>query len=216
MLDGLTPPLIVLGTGILLAILRVRFLASRHDRVALADIATVAAIVAVAMVLESQMGRTPAYTKGPIRVWSGDIHSDQNSQQLFDPYSFTHLVHGAAFYGISRVVMRSAGPGPCLVFAAMLEAAWEVYENTNTVIDRYRAETVSLGYYGDSMINSFFDIVSCLCGFLLAWRRPARITLVWVVAIEAILALWIRDNLTLNIVMLVYPLRAIKAWQLGA
>src|SRR5262245_26428734 len=164
MLDGVVPPLIVLGTGLLLASLRRRWSAG-------ADVAVVAAIVAVAMVLEFEMGRTPTYVKGPIRIWSGDIHSDQNSQQICDPYSFTHVVHGAAFYGLSRLVLRGAGAGPAAIFATTVEAAWEVYENTNTVIARYRAETVSLGYYGDSMINSFFDIAACLVGFLLALRQ---------------------------------------------
>jgi uncharacterized protein DUF2585 len=209
LLDGFVPPLIVLATGAALAALRWR-LGARLD------VVIVAAIVGVAMFLEHEMGRTPTYAKGPVRLWSGDIHSDQNSQQIFDPYSFTHVVHGAAFYGLSRAVLRGAGFGPTAIFTATLEAAWEVYENTDTVVDRYRSETISLGYYGDSMLNSFFDIVACLFGLALAWRRPARITLAWVVVIEVVLALWIRDNLTLNIVMLIHPIRAIKAWQMGA
>jgi hypothetical protein len=208
MLDGFVPPLIVLGTGILLAGLR--RLAGRRF-----DVAIVLTIVAVAMILEFEMGRTPTYKNGPIRLWSGDIHSDQNSQQIFDPYSFTHVVHGAAFYGLSRAVLRGAGFGPAAIFATTLEAAWEVYENTNTVVNRYRSETISLGYYGDSMLNSFFDIVACLFGLAIAWRRRAWITLAWVVVIEVVLALWIRDNLTLNILMLIHPIQAIKTWQMG-
>jgi len=209
MLDGFVPPLIVLTTGLALAGLR-RAAGARLD------IAIVVAIAAVAMVLEFEMGRTPTYKNGPVRLWSGDIHSDENSQQVFDPYSFTHIVHGAAFYGLSRAVLRGAGFGPSVIFATTLEAAWEVYENTNTVVDRYRRETISLGYYGDSMLNSFFDVASCLFGFALAWRRRAWVTLAWVVAIEVVLALWIRDNLTLNILMLIHPIQAIKAWQTGA
>jgi hypothetical protein len=209
MLDGFVPPLIVLATAAALAGLR-RLVGARFD------IAIVAAIVAVAMALEFEMGRTPTYAKGPIRVWSGDIHSDQNSQQMFDPYSFTHVVHGAAFYGLSRAMLRGASFGPAAIFAVTLEAAWEVYENTNTVVDRYRAETISLGYFGDSMLNSFFDIAACLLGFALAWRRRGWLTLAWVVVIEVVLAVWIRDNLTLNILMLIHPMQAIKAWQLGS
>jgi len=214
MLDGFVPPLIVLITGVACAGLR-RVFRRSGARTGM-DLAIVGAIMAVAMLLEFEMGRTPTYAKGPIRLWSGDIHSDQNSQQIFDPYSFTHVVHGAAFYGLSRAVLRGAGFGASAIFAVTLEAAWEVYENTNTVVDRYRRETISLGYYGDSMLNSFFDIVSCLFGFALAWRRRGWITFAWVLTIELVLAVWIRDNLTLNIVMLIHPIRAIKAWQMGA
>ena len=151
-----------------------------------------------------------------MRLWSGDINSDQNSQQVFDPYSFTHVIHGAAFYGLTRLIPGTAALGPTAIAVITLEAAWETYENTNQVINRYRAETVSRGYFGDSMLNSFFDIVCCLVGLLLAWRRPAWMTVSWVVVVEVILALWIRDNLTLNIVMLIRPIKAIKAWQMGA
>ena len=213
-MDGPVPPLIVLGTSLLLAAVRHRALTSRKGWNVRADAAVVGAIVAVAMLLELGMGRSPTYAKGPIRLWSGDIHSDQNSQQILDPYSFTHVVHGAAFYGLSRIVMRGAAAGPAAIFAVTLEAAWEVYENTNTVIDRYRAETVSLGYYGDSMLNSFFDIATCMLGFFLARRGPASITVACVLAIEIVLAIWIRDNLTLNILMLIHPSEAVKTWQL--
>jgi hypothetical protein len=96
-----------------------------------------------------------------------------------------------------------------------LESAWEALENTNMVIDRYRAATVSLGYYGDSVLNSMADVFACLLGFLLAWRLPTRATVAWVVVVELVLVVWIRDNLTLNIVMLLYPLQAIRQWQAG-
>jgi hypothetical protein len=177
--------------------------------------AIVAAIVFVGMLLERQMGRTPFYKNGPVRLWSGDIRSDQNSQQVADPYTFTHIIHGAAFYGLTRLLPATRALGPALIATTTLETAWEVYENTDQVINRYRAETVSLGYYGDSMVNSLADIVACLVGFALAWRKRAWITLSWVVVVEVVLALWIRDNLTLNILMLIYPIPAIKAWQMG-
>ena len=162
------------------------------------------------------MGRAPTYRHGPVRIWSGDIHSDQNSQQIFDPYSFTHVIHGAAFYGLSRLILGKSNFGPTLIAIVTLEAAWEVYENTDQVVNRYRAETISLGYYGDSMLNSLVDIFACIAGLLIAWRRPAWVTVSWVVVVELFLALWIRDNLTLNIIMLIHPVQAIKAWQGGA
>jgi hypothetical protein len=215
MLDGPTPPLIVIGAGLLLTALRQFSIKSGRRPGIAGDIVIVAAMVSVAMLLEFEMGRTPTYKNGPVRLWSGDINSDQNSQQVADPYSFTHVIHGAAFYGLTRLIRGGLSFGPTAIAVVTLEAAWEVYENTNQVVNRYRAETVSLGYYGDSMLNSFFDIVACLIGLLLAWRKPAWVTLSWVIVVEVVLALWIRDNLTLNIIMLIHPIQAIKTWQMG-
>jgi len=214
-LDGAVPPLLVVAaSGLLVVLQRIALRSSR--RATAGDFAIATAIVVVGLLLEQQMGRTPFYKNGPVRLWSGDITSDQNSQQIFDPYSFTHVIHGAAFYGLTRLVPATRALGPAVVAAVTLETAWEVYENTNQVINRYRAETVSLGYYGDSMLNSFCDIVACVIGLALAWRKRWWVTLSWVVVVEVILALWIRDNLTLNIIMLIHPIQAIKAWQMGA
>jgi Protein of unknown function (DUF2585) len=214
-LDGAVPPLLVVAASALLVVLQ-RVALGSSRRATAGDFAIAAAIIVVGLLLERQMGRTPFYKNGPVRLWSGDITSDQNSQQIFDPYSFTHVIHGAAFYGLTRLVPATRALGPAVVAAVTLETAWEVYENTNQVINRYRAETVSLGYYGDSMLNSFFDVVACLIGLALAWRKRAWITLSWVIAVELILAVWIRDNLTLNILMLIHPIQSIKAWQMGA
>jgi len=214
-LDGAVPPLLVLAaSALLVGFQRVALRSSR--RATAGDFAIATAIVVEGLLLEQQMGRTPFYKNGPVRLWSGDITSDQNSQQIFDPYSFTHVIHGAAFYGLTRLVPAARALGPAVVAAVTLETAWEVYENTNQVINRYRAETASLGYYGDSMLNSFFDIVACVLGLGLAWRKRWWVTLSWVVVVEVILALWIRDNLTLNLIMLIHPIQAIKAWQMGA
>ena len=162
------------------------------------------------------MGRPLTYRHGPVRLWSGNVQSDQNSQQIADPYTFTHFEHGALFYGLTWLVMRGASVGSRAVTAVAIEAAWEAYENTDAVIERYRTETISLGYYGDSIINSLADIAACLIGFFLAWRLPTRVTVGWIVAVELILAFWIRDNLFLNILMLVRPLDAVRQWQMGA
>lgn len=220
MLDGLVPPLVVCGVSLALTAGR-RYRAASGPRGIQGDLAIVAAIVVVAMILELEMGRTPTYRNGPVRLWSGDISSDQNSQQIFDPYSFTHVIHGAAFYGLTRLLpgaltLGTLSLGTTAIIVVTVEAAWEVYENTDQVINRYRAATVSLGYYGDSLINSLFDILACLGGLLLAWRRPAWVTLGWVVAVEIVLAIAIRDNLTLNLIMLIHPVQAIRIWQLRA
>ena len=166
--------------------------------------------------LELSMGRPVAYRGGPVRLWVGNVNSDQNSQQLFDPYSFTHVIHGALFYALTRPVMGPAAIGARAVVAIALESAWEVYENTDTVINRYRTATIALGYYGDSVTNSIADILCCLLGFVLAHRLAWRWTVAWVVATEIVLAVAIRDNLTLNIIMLIRPIEAIRRWQLGS
>jgi hypothetical protein len=202
-LDGIVPPLIVLVVAVLLAPARNRILA-------------IILVVGLTAGLEFAMGRPVVYRHGPVRLWSGDINSDQNSQQIADPYTFTHVIHGAAFYGLTWLTMASQ-PLPLRLLATVgLESAWEVYENTDTVVERYRAETISLGYYGDSLINSVADILACILGFALARRLPVKVTVAAAVAIELVLAVWIRDNLTLNVLMLVYPIDAVRAWQSAA
>ena len=174
------------------------------------------AIVAITAAVEWQMGRPFTYRNGPVRLWSGNVQSDQNSQQVADPYTFTHFEHGALFYGLTWLVMRGTSLGTRAVTSIAIEAAWEGYENTDAVIERYRTETISLGYYGDSIVNSLADIAACLIGFLLAWRLPTRLTVAWIVVIEVVLAFWIRDNLFLNILMLVRPLDSVRQWQMNA
>ena len=209
MLNGFVPPLIVLA--VVAAALLARRLALKAGRTA--DFAIIAALIVLAGGLELAMGRPLKYRNGPVRFWSGNVRSDQNSQQIADPYTFTHFTHGALFYGLTWLTMRPATVATRMIAAIGLESAWEVYENTETVVERYRKSTISLGYYGDSVINSAADILACLVGFLLAWRLPKTVTIAWVVAFEVMLAFWIRDNLTLNILMLIYPIKAVKSWQ---
>ena len=212
MLDGLVPPLVVVVSATVLAVCRRRLVGSRTPGW-LGDFAVMAAIIAIAALLELAMGRPATYAKGPIRLWSGDIRSDQNSQQIADPYTVTHVVHGALFYGLTALLFR-APVGVRAITATTVEAAWEAYENTDQVINRYRTETISLGYYGDSIINSVADMLACVAGFFLTRRLPTRATVIWVVAAELILAFWIHDNLTLNILMLIRPVDAIRRWQM--
>jgi hypothetical protein len=215
-LDGIVPPLIVAGVGLAFIAFK-RFYLGRAGPAAMqADAAIVALLIFVMALIELQMGRPATYRHGPVRVWSGVIASDQNSQQVADPYTFSHLVHGALFYGLTRLAMRRASPGLQLIVATMLETAWEVYENTDTVVQRYRTATIAAGYFGDSILNSVADVFACLAGFALARRLPWMVTMAWVIAVEVVLAVWIRDNLTLNILMLIHPIPAIRRWQLGA
>jgi hypothetical protein len=215
-LDGYLPPLLVIGAALLLVGLRRLYVTAHGRRAVPADVAIMTVIVCLAGFLELEMGRTPTYMYGPVRFWSGDIHSNQNSQQVADPYTFTHFTHGAVLYGLTRAALRSSPLGLRAIVTLTAEAAWEVLENTDMVIARYRATTISLGYYGDSVVNSVADVLACVVGFVLAWRLPAPVTVLWIILVEVILALWIRDNLTLNIIMLLYPVRAIRTWQLGA
>jgi hypothetical protein len=180
-----------------------------------ASVVIAVGVVLVTALLELAMGRSPTYRHGPVRIWVGDVNSDQNSQQLADPYTFSHVIHGALFYAVTLVTMRRASFATRLIAALTLEGAWEAYENTDTVINRYRAATIALGYYGDSILNSVSDIAACLLGFVLAAHTRWWWTVSWVVATEIVLAILIRDNLTLNIVMLIWPIEAIRRWQMG-
>jgi hypothetical protein len=215
MLDGLVPPLITATAAALLLWCRQVYV-RRGGRRWHADVAVTIGVVCVTALLEIAMGRTLTYRNGPIRPWVSDVDSDQNSQQVSDWYTFTHVIHGALFYGATHLAMAPASLGMRLMSTVALEATWESYENTDTVINRYRAATIALGYYGDSVLNSMMDILACGLGFLLASRVRWWWTLGWVVAAEVVVAMVIRDNLTLNIIMLIWPIEAIKRWQMGA
>ena len=161
------------------------------------------------------MGHPLTCTCGHITLWSGDIGSNENSQQLADPDSFTHFTHGVLLFWALFPFRRVLSLPARFSLALLIEATWEVIENTPMVIDRYRAGTISLGYFGDSALNSSSDILFCVAGFLVATRLPWRWALVAIVGIEAVLAVTIRDGLLLNIVMLLFPIPAIRNWQLG-
>jgi hypothetical protein len=175
--------------------------------------AAAAALVAAAAATLWLMGHVPICTCGYVKLWHGIPVSSENSQHLSDWYTFSHVIHGFAFYGLLWLAARNAPVGLRLVAAVLLEASWEIFENTDFVINRYREVTISLDYYGDSVLNSVSDILAMVLGFLLAWRLPAWTIVLLIVALEVFVAYSIRDNLLLNIIMLVYPLDAIREWQ---
>ena len=177
-------------------------------------LAIVAVLVVVAEV-ELAMGREPICTCGFVSLWHGAVDS-QNSQQVSDWYTLTHVEHGLGFYALLFLLARRLPMPLRLLLAVGLEGAWEIVENSPFIIDRYRTATVSLDYYGDSVVNSVADVVAMMGGFWMARRLPVWGTVAFIVVVELLLALTIRDNLALNILMLIHPIDAIKQWQLGA
>jgi hypothetical protein len=174
-----------------------------------------AAVAAAAVVALRLQGRMWFCACGRLLPWVGDAWGADTSQHLFDPYSFTHVLHGFAFAGLLALIWPRAGRRWRLALAVALEAAWEVLENTEHVINRYREATAALGYTGDTVVNSLGDVIACALGFLLARRLGAFRTLIVFLLTEAVLLLWIRDSLLLNILLLVYPSETLRAWQAG-
>jgi hypothetical protein len=160
------------------------------------------------------MGRLPWCACGTIKLWHGDVFSSESSQQLTDWYTFSHIVHGLLFYAVLWLVGRRWPLGIRFLIAMGVEVSWEVLENTDYVINRYREDTAALNYYGDSVINSVGDYLAAMLGFFLAARLPLRATLVAALLLETVPAFVIRDNLTLNVIMLIHPVDAIRDWQL--
>ena len=173
------------------------------------------AVLALTGGIELWMGRSPLGPDGKFGLWDGDIWSSENSQRFADPYSFSHLVHGILFYALLWLAARRLPVRYRLLIALVLEAGWEILENSPLIINRYREATIALGYTGDSVLNSLSDILMMTIGFLFAFRARPWVSVAAVIVMEVGCALWVRDNLTLNIIMLVHPIDAIKAWQMA-
>ena len=172
-------------------------------------------VLAVAAAILLAMGRPPICTCGVVALWEPSADSARTSQMFADWYSASHVIHGMLFYWLLWLAFRSWPVERRFLMALSVEAAWELIENTPLIIDRYREATVALGYTGDSVINSMSDIAMMALGFVLARRLPVWASVAIAVALEFAALVVIRDNLTLNIIMLLAPSDAIRAWQAG-
>lgn len=173
------------------------------------------AIVVLAVGCLYLLGRRWWCKCGSLHLWIGNVWSGHNSQHLFDPYTFSHFQHGLLLYAALLYFTRKSICGAGFLAAMLIESMWEVAENTSWLIEKYRESTISLDYYGDSIVNSVADIATCAVGYWFASSQSAAVSVGAFVTVEALMVFWIRDSLILNALMLIFPSDAIRNWQLS-
>ena len=178
-------------------------------------ILSVAAAVLMVVLMRLQ-GRIWWCKLGDYAIYVGDAwNSSHTSQHFLDPYTFTHVLHGVMFFWLASLIFYKFSVAWRFFISIFVEAAWEVLENTNYIIEKYRENTASLDYFGDSIFNSVGDVLACAAGILIAFKLGWWKSLAFFLLVEIILLLWIRDGLLLNILMLIYPLDSVKNWQMN-
>ncbi|OGG72726.1 hypothetical protein A3A38_03635 [Candidatus Kaiserbacteria bacterium RIFCSPLOWO2_01_FULL_53_17] len=163
--------------------------------------------------LLSYMGQPWMYEGGYIKFWHGVVVSGENSQHLSDWYTLSHVIHGIFFYAVLAFLFPRWPVGIRLLIAIGVEMSWELFENTDMIINRYREQALAQGYFGDSIVNSVGDVVAVIIGFIAARRLPAWGSVAVIIALELLALYMIRDSLTFNIIQLIHPIDAIGAWQ---
>lgn len=175
-----------------------------------------AAVLVLMVIILHLQGRTWWCKYGDYAIYIGDAwNSPHTSQHFLDPYTFTHILHGILFFWLASLIFYKLSPAWRFFISIFVESAWEVLENTNYIIEKYRENTASLDYFGDSIFNSIGDVLACAVGFIIAYKLGWRRSIVFFILVELILIFWIRDSLLINIIMLIHPLEAIKTWQMG-
>jgi hypothetical protein len=181
-----------------------------------AALALCAAIMLLSAAILAWMGHVLICKCGYVKLWHASRTDSETSQHLTDWYTYTHVLHGIILYWLTGLLAQGRlSVAARLVIATSIEAGWEVFENTPFIINRYRAVTISRDYFGDSIVNSMADITAMILGFLVAARLPAWLTVALLIGVEIALLVLIRDNLTLNVIMLIHPTEWLRAWQTG-
>ena len=173
------------------------------------------ALVAMQALILFAMGQPAICACGFVKLWHGSASSPETSQHISDWYTLSHILHGVIFYALLKLVAPRASLGALFLAALAIEIAWEVTENTPMIVERYRQLALAQGYTGDSVLNSVFDTIAAGSGFMLARFAPIWLTALILAAFEAVALFSIRDNLTLNVIQLIYPIEAISRWQAG-
>ncbi len=175
-------------------------------------LSTIIVFASVALI-EYFSGRSLLGPDGKFGWWDGDVWSSENSQRVADAYSFSHIIHGILFYAFFWLIARRLPLKYRFLAALVLEAGWELLENSPLIINRYREATIALGYVGDSVLNSVCDVGMVVIGFIITRYSKVWMSILLIIVFEVGCLFWVRDNLTLNVLMLVHPVESIKVWQ---